>query len=357
MTRHPESYFPADYRVGRRAFIAACEAAGTDAIARVHPGARGPDGKPLFIDSAALGPRDAKKALLLIAGTHGVEGYFGSAVLTGLLREGVKPPQGARLVLVHALNPYGFAWNRRVNEDNVDLNRNFVDHKHPPANPDYVELAGAVAIADASPEAIARADAALDAYAAKHGPAAFQAAFSRGQYQFPKGLFFGGSALSWSHRMLRAILTEDLAKVEKLVVIDCHTGLGPPGNAEMIVEDLPGSPGHARAKNMWGSLVASADAGESLSAPVTGSLDQALAAWLPKVELTYGVLEVGTVPVTQLLEVLRRDNWLHNFAPDQGLAPEITSATRAAFYLDRADWKTRVFGHAMEAVQSALAAL
>ena len=31
-----------------------------------------------------------------------------------------------RCVLLHALNPFGFAWRRRVNEDNVDLNRNFL---------------------------------------------------------------------------------------------------------------------------------------------------------------------------------------------------------------------------------------
>ena len=31
-----------------------------------------------------------------------------------------------RCVLLHALNPYGFAWLRRVNEHNVDLNRNFL---------------------------------------------------------------------------------------------------------------------------------------------------------------------------------------------------------------------------------------
>ena len=125
----------------------------------------------------------------------------------------------------------------------------------------------------------------------------------------------------------------------------------------MIVEDLPGSPGHARARKIWGDLVASADAGESLSAPVTGSLDQAFAAWLPRVELTYGVLEVGTVSLEQLLDALRRDNWLHNFASDQALAPEITRGIRDTFYLDRADWKDQVFGHARDAVKAALAAL
>ena len=135
MDAPPESYFPQDYRGARKAFIAACEARGIDVVTRVHPSAKGPDGKPLFLDVCALGPRTAQKALLLICGTHGVEGYFGSGVMTGLLRSGVTAPPDARLVMVHALNPFGFAWNRRVNEDNVDLNRSFVDHADVPSNP------------------------------------------------------------------------------------------------------------------------------------------------------------------------------------------------------------------------------
>ena len=34
-------------------------------------------------------------------------------------------PDDAAIVIVHVLNPYGMAWLRRVNENNVDLNRNF----------------------------------------------------------------------------------------------------------------------------------------------------------------------------------------------------------------------------------------
>lgn len=92
-----------DYRAARKAFIAACEAAGVDAIARVHP-MRGADGKPLFMDAAALGPRLAQKALMVLA--HDLPG---SAVLTRLMREKVTPPGDARLVLVHAPDPAAFA--------------------------------------------------------------------------------------------------------------------------------------------------------------------------------------------------------------------------------------------------------
>jgi hypothetical protein len=54
----------------------------------VLPGASGPDGKPLFLDTTIIGERDAKSAVLLISGTHGVEGYFGSGAQTALLRGG-----------------------------------------------------------------------------------------------------------------------------------------------------------------------------------------------------------------------------------------------------------------------------
>jgi hypothetical protein len=99
MTVPPES----PYRGLRRAFIAACEARGLDAIARVHP-AKGPDGKPLFMDAVALGPRDAAQAVLAVS-----DDAAGSALLTAVLNDGVTPPPDTRLVLVHALDPARFA--------------------------------------------------------------------------------------------------------------------------------------------------------------------------------------------------------------------------------------------------------
>jgi len=91
------------YRIARRAFIAACDASGVDAIARVQPGTA-PDGKPLFMDTAALGPRNADRAALVIGND-----VSGSEILTGLLRAAVLPPAGMRLVLVHAPDPAAFA--------------------------------------------------------------------------------------------------------------------------------------------------------------------------------------------------------------------------------------------------------
>ncbi len=88
------------YRAARRAFIAACEAAHVDTIARLHP-ARDADGKPLFMDCAALGPRLATRAVLAIASDPA-----GSAIMADLLRTPL--PDDARLVLIHALDPAAF---------------------------------------------------------------------------------------------------------------------------------------------------------------------------------------------------------------------------------------------------------
>jgi hypothetical protein len=104
MPSDPEAQSPKDYRGARKAFISACGTARVDTISRVHPKATGPDGKPLFIDSAALGPRDAKKAVLVIG-----DGASASAAMTDLLSGGIAVPEGTRLVLVHAFDPFAFA--------------------------------------------------------------------------------------------------------------------------------------------------------------------------------------------------------------------------------------------------------
>ena len=124
--------FSSDYSEARVKFLAACDAASVPVEHFRNP-ETGPNGEPLYTDVAVLGPNDAERVLLLCSGTHGVEGFAGSAIQTGLLSEEItaRLPDGVRLVMIHALNPFGFAHLRRVNEDNVDLNRNFVDHAAP----------------------------------------------------------------------------------------------------------------------------------------------------------------------------------------------------------------------------------
>src|SRR5258708_8642360 len=190
-------YFSADYAEARRKFREAAQGAGARVESRVNDAARGPAGEALATDVAWLGPKDAARVLVTISRTHGAEGFAGAGIQTGSFLAGFarELPQATALLAIHAINPYGFAWMRRVTEGNVDLNRNFVDHGRPlPRNDGYVALADAICPAEWNASARAAAQARLDAYQDRHGAAALQQAISGGQYTHPHGVFYGGRA-------------------------------------------------------------------------------------------------------------------------------------------------------------------
>ncbi len=136
-------YFSIDYQEARKKFLEAALTTGASIESFQNPHS-GPQGEALYTDVATIGLKSATNIIVLGSGTHGVEGFAGSGIQTGLFREGIasalKPNVG--IIMIHAINPYGFAHLRRANEDNVDLNRNFIDHTKPyPKNDGYVELA------------------------------------------------------------------------------------------------------------------------------------------------------------------------------------------------------------------------
>src|SRR5689334_549781 len=121
---HLDDLFSETYSVARDRFLDASRAHGAFVRSFEHP-LPGPNGETLYCDVADVGPSQASAVHLLIAGTHGVEGFLGSAVLIDLLSQG--PAPNVRMLLVHGINPWGFANLCRFTENNVDLNRNFVD--------------------------------------------------------------------------------------------------------------------------------------------------------------------------------------------------------------------------------------
>jgi len=209
--------FSSSYSEAREKFQEAVAAARGSAESFKHPRS-GPGGEELAVDAAWFGPSDASRVLILISGTHGIEGYCGSgAQVDWLRREEFKLlPADTCVLMIHAINPYGFAWTRRVNEDNVDLNRNWVDFSEPPPpNPGYVELAVNLCPSEwtaEAQEATARNMAAWQASHGAQGAADFRQAVTGGQYTHPLGLFFGGSGPSWSRRTQTAILQKYLTR-------------------------------------------------------------------------------------------------------------------------------------------------
>jgi Protein of unknown function (DUF2817) len=354
-------FFAASYAEAREKFLAAAGAAGAEIKTFVHPVERDPKGRPLSTDVALFGPRDATRCLLLISATHGVEGFAGSGCQVGFLQDRLYQglPRDACAVVVHAINPYGFAWLRRVNEDNVDLNRNFQDFSRPlPPSGAYGELHDLLIPQDWDGTGRRSADAGLQQYLATHGLAAFQTAISAGQYTHPTGLFYGGVAQTWSARTFKSILATLIPRtVTRLIAFDLHTGLGPQGYGEPIFSG--GGPGDfARAVAYFGPEVKDMSAGTSVSAIVTGSIANAVAAWSPECEATFVTLEFGTKPVPDVLTALRGDHWLHAVArPASPLAEVIARNLRDAFYVETAPWQAAVYGRTADFVARAARAL
>ncbi len=353
--------FSESYAEARPKFCAAAAAAGGDIRSRLNPRARGPNGEALFLDTAWFGPADAENVLVLIAGTHGVEGHCGSGAEIAWLRHGGPAKLGPRTaaLLIHAINPYGFAWTRRVTEDNVDLNRNFVDHdKAYPRNDGYLALADAILPREWSDESKAESNRAFAAYAQQHGAYAFQGALSSGQYSHPDGIFFGGHKPTWSNRTVRAIARDHLSSARRVAVIDFHTGLGPFGHGELICAVPPTAKSFARAKAWYGDEMTSPEGGTSTSAVVVGIMTDAFPQELPDAEVTAIAVEYGTYPVPDVLDAVRADNWLHHrgdLASAQGKA--LKAHMKERFFPAGDKWRDMVWARADQTIGWALAGL
>ena len=358
MSHH--DHFSPDYQTARDKFRTACGEAGIAVTSWLHP-LRGMQGEELATDTAWIGPKTASRVLVTCSATHGVEGHYGSGCQVGFLREGHHRnlPADTAILLVHATNPYGFSWTRRVNEDNIDINRNFIDFGKPVfENGLYLELAGLLAPQTWDAAVEARTRDALAAYVAKVGVAGFGKAVVAGQRTHPNGLFFGGISPCWSNRTIGKIVPHYLEDASHVCVLDFHTGLGPSGYSEMICRHPPGSEALALARRWFGDAVTSPAAGESDSPVIEGNLRMAFVRLLPEAVVVASAIEVGTLPADEVNMALIADNWLHihgDAHSEQGRA--IRQRVRDAFYGDRDDWRDACYPRAVEIQKQALAGL
>jgi hypothetical protein len=131
--------FSESYAEARGKFLIACAEAGAHVKSYPRHSLVGEGGEALATDVACLGPKTAQHAAIVICGTHGSESFSASAILTQWLAFGNGTPADIRLVLVHAINPWAFSHRTRADENNIDINRNFVafDEGPAPDNPAY----------------------------------------------------------------------------------------------------------------------------------------------------------------------------------------------------------------------------
>jgi len=345
-------YFAPDYSGARDRFLTAAKAAGAAVESFQNP-LRGPKGEKLFTDVAWLGPRDAKKVFATISATHGGEGFCGSMCQSAWFAEGFAAKtvaEGVAVLAIHAINPHGFAWVRRVTEDNVDLNRNFVDFTKPlPENRDYALLHDAICPSEWTEASRKEAAVKLEAFRAEHGDLAYQIALSGGQYDHADGIFFGGHAPTWSRRTLQTIFEKYLSHAQAVGTVDYHTGLGPYGYGEIIGANLPTDKDFGLLKQWFGNDVTSPTEGTSSSPPLNGTNGEGMRRFIPNTTLAMVALEYGTEPKDRVLDALRGDGWLHHHGDlSANYAPAIKAEIKQCFGPDDPAWRNPVWERAVE---------
>lgn len=314
MRRSAPSLFSRNYAEARQAFLAAAEARGLpiDSYILDLPGS---EGENLATDVVLDGPKDAANLIITISGVHGVEGYPGSAIQRGLLEMGPLAEADTAVLHVHAINPWGFSWSHRTTQENVDLNRNFVDFSAPlPVNDRYSDIHNLLLPADWPPSM--ESEDKLRALAKAWGDKGYQCAVSLGQYRFPDGLHYGGEKPTWSNDTFRTILRRYATRCQRIGSLDIHTGLGPYGYGERILGCEDESASLQRARDWWGDTITSVNTGSSTSVPLTGPIQAALFRECEQAEQTNICLEYGTYPQLQTVLAMRGAHWLTRYGSD-----------------------------------------
>jgi hypothetical protein len=334
-----EELFARSYPEAREAFRAA---------ARAHPHLREQGALSITpehtIDWAFTGDEAARDVLVYTSGLHGIEGYPGSAVQRRLLALG----EPRAVLWLHALNPWGMAHYRRVNESNVDLNRNFMaDGQGYRADDEaYAKLDGLL-----NPKRAPGIDLFLlgaGVSLVRYGMSALRNAIARGQYSFAKGLFYGGSAPEATTRAILGFLPERLAKARRVVHIDLHTARGPRGDYVAFLENGGGDE-RARAEPIFERRLRAWEAGSADGYDMRGGMLPALIRRAKSDGVRYDAitLEFGTSTDLAILRALREENQRFFYGDPASQSAPLPSM-KSAFYPDDPAWRRAVVGHATD---------
>ena len=349
--------FSSDYVTARQRFREAAERLGWIC----HPystGTAGLHGEDLTIDVATSLPTQTDCVLVVSSGLHGVEGHFGSAIQVALLERwerGSGPPAAVRCVFVHALNPYGFAWSRRFDNDNIDPNRNFLHEatQYTGSTEGYRRFDRLL-----NPRrALSRWDLfylrALWAIAI-HGKPSLKQALVTGQYDFPKGLFFGGRGPSRTQKMLQQHMKSWIGNARTVAHLDFHTGLGAWGTYKLLIDRPLNSKQRERLTRWFGSGTLEEGNPQGVAYQPRGSFGQWCVAQNYAPEYMFAFAEFGTYGNLAVIAGLRAENQAHHWGrPGELKTVQAKERLRELFCPRSGAWRSRALANGIDLVERA----
>jgi len=342
------------------------------------------DSNPLFIGAAHFGPPGANKLVIIFSGVHGIEGYAGSAIQSQAFPslKQLAEAENIRVLMVHAINPYGMALGQRWNADNVDLNRNANSNglDNTTIDPIYVKLNSI--INPPHPCGFEDFEEKIKTFAQQNNldQRRIQSAIMGGQLQNPRGIFYKGLKLSAELAKIFEYIKEfDHDNLDCVSVLDIHTGIGDKGDSTLgtlfsllstdeneiayreqlaktyfcyqdnkykhIIGDMP---------VLMGTTAAEIRVGGQFS----GNLAYAVARCFKEAAVSSFVLELGTGPLLHELYTLINANSVLTFFPEDFKSMEdyqkspIMQELREAFYPSDEEWRESVLKRGVNVCES-----
>jgi hypothetical protein len=347
-----------DYQEAREAFRAAASRVGAHVEEHlVRAGSQ--DHGSLAIDVAVVGAKAPSWSVVVSSGLHGVEGFFGSAVQIAclralLVRNPLKELNG-ELVFLHSLNPFGFEKLRRANEVNVDLNRNFLlpGESYKGASDGYVKLndflnpAGAPRYIDYFylPNVLWRIG--------RLGISGLKQAIAEGQYDFPKGIFFGGDGPTRTAQIMQANMLRWISG-QRVVHLDFHTGLGEFAKYKLLVTAALSPQQLRQYETLFGPQVECTAGGQGIAYKMRGDLGRFATAIAKDRDYHFLFVEFGTHSAVRILLALRQENQAHFFIPEGSRAHQLAKAEFLECFCPASQsWRTPVLQQSLEIIQRA----
>jgi len=244
INRDVQHYFSNSYTESRKAFLAESKKleAKFDSVQLFSRNVPSKTDNDLTIDFCYVpAQKETKKLLILTSGTHGVEGYVGSAVQRMFMNEILTPEmvEEVGVLFVHSVNPFGFKYTRRVTENNVDFNRNCDVKKSlfSSKNEGYGKLIGML-----NPEGKVNSGSLKNKFfmliaineLLKKSMASLRQAVLQGQYKYENGLYFGGFEFEPQLAILGEVFKTVSTNYDAVFNIDLHTGYGERGVAHLF---------------------------------------------------------------------------------------------------------------------------
>ncbi|WP_261131577.1 M14 family metallopeptidase [Bacillus sp. Marseille-Q3570] len=312
---------------------------------------------------------DARKSndqvLFFTTGVHGIEGYAGAGMIHLFIEEYLDrvDPETTGICFVHAVNPWGMRNFRRVTENNVDMNRNCVYGDVPKdVNENYAKESeiflpnGKITDIEKEKQELY---AQLSEGTMNEGYNGIKSAKSMGQFQFEKGVYFGGKSEEPSTAYLKKLQKKLLSDYDRVIHMDWHTALGPTNEITMVNSEVD-SRSEEELKSFYKLENIKKFSPEDVKGDTTNHFNELKKEEFPDTHLFSALFEFGTfgddkeAELREFTTIILENQLYWNGAEKEEDRQWVLAETQNMFYPKEQEWRESVIKEGRRGIENIL---